>query len=112
MIHITFTEAASERLTKQLAGRPGEVKLVFDSEGCGCSANGVPTLWIVDRAEEKDLRAEGSPFELLYEKKHEIYFEDRMSLDYQSGSFVLKSTGQIYNANMQLIDKRQVEALN
>lgn len=110
MIHITFTNKTVEQITKQLAGRAGEVKLVFDSEGCGCSVSGVPTLWIVDRPGDKDLRAEGTPFQLLYEQKHEIFFEDRMSLDYdQASGYVLKSSGQIYNAHMRLIDKRQVE---
>lgn len=110
-MHITFTALAAEQITKRLGRQPGEVKLVFDSEGCGCSVSGVPTLWIVNQAGDKDLRADGTPFGLLYEQKHEIFFEDRMSLDYQSSGFVLKSSGQIYNAHMRLIDKREVQSL-
>ncbi|MCR8631943.1 MULTISPECIES: iron-sulfur cluster biosynthesis family protein [Paenibacillus] len=108
-MHITFTNQAIEQINKKMTTGAGELKLVYDSEGCGCAANGVPTLWIVNHAEDKELRAEGTPFELVYEKKHEVYFEDRMTLDYEAGrgSFVLKSSGQIYNANMLLIDKRE-----
>jgi uncharacterized protein YqkB len=108
-MHITFTDHAVEQINQQLPAGAGDLKLVFDSEGCGCSVNGVPTLWIVDNPGERDLHAEGAPFELLYEPNHEIFFDDKMTLDYlaKSRSFVLKSSGQIYNANMQLIDKRE-----
>ncbi|MCU6798102.1 MULTISPECIES: iron-sulfur cluster biosynthesis family protein [Paenibacillus] len=108
-MHITFTDEAVQQITHQLPAGSGELKLVFDSEGCGCSANGVPSLWIVDKPEENDLRAGGSPFELWYEKKQEVYFEDNMTLDYRSAnrSYILKSNGQIYNSLMQLIDKRE-----
>ncbi|MFE5317307.1 iron-sulfur cluster biosynthesis family protein [Paenibacillus sp. NPDC056579] len=106
-MHITFTEQATEQLHKQTLNGNEELKLAFDSEGCGCSVSGVPTLWIVSGAGERDLRASGEPFSLLYDKKDEIFFEDRMTLDYRSGSgYVLKSSGQIYNANMRLVDKR------
>ncbi|NHN30787.1 iron-sulfur cluster biosynthesis family protein [Paenibacillus agricola] len=107
-MQITFTNEAIEQMHQQLPAGSGELKLVFDSEGCGCSVNGVPTLWIVDRPKDRDLRADGTPYELLYEPNHEIFFEDKMTVDYspKSRNYVLKSNGQIYNANMQLIDKR------
>jgi uncharacterized protein YqkB len=108
-MQIDFTDHAVEQINGKLPQGTGELKLVFDSEGCGCSVSGVPTLWITDHAADQDLRTDGSPFRVLYEKQHEIYFEDRMILDYEPGrrSFVLKSGGQIYNANMRLIDKRE-----
>ncbi|MCS7464437.1 hypothetical protein N0M98_30520 [Paenibacillus doosanensis] len=110
-MQITFTDQAVDQLGKYQINENGELKLVYDSEGCGCAVSGVPTLWIVDRAGERDLRAEGTPYELLYEKKHEVFFEDRMTLDYaENRGYVLKSSGQIYNANMRLIDKRDTTA--
>jgi uncharacterized protein YqkB len=108
-MHITYTDEAVEQINKQFSAGSGELKLVFDTEGCGCSVNGVPAIWMVNQAVERDLHASGAPFELLYDKKDEIFFEDKMILDYKIGSrsFVLKSSGQIYNANLQLIDKRE-----
>jgi uncharacterized protein YqkB len=107
-MHITFTDQAVEQLGGSMQSGSGEIKLVYDSEGCGCAVSGVPTLWIVDRAEQQELRAEGTPYGLIYEKKHEVYFEDNLILDYDSArrAFMLKSRGQIYNADMRLIDKR------
>lgn len=106
-MQITFTEQAVEQIKKHQMKGQEKLKLVFDSEGCGCAVSGVPTLWIMQQAGERDLHTEGTPYEVLYEKKHEVYFEDRMTLDYrENGGYVLKSSGQIYNANMRLIDKR------
>ncbi|WP_028548534.1 iron-sulfur cluster biosynthesis family protein [Paenibacillus sp. UNC451MF] len=106
-MHITFTEQAVEQIKKHHIDGQEKLKLVYDSEGCGCAVSGVPTLWIVNQPGDRDLNAEGTPYDVLYEKKHEVYFEDRMSLDYRdNGVYILKSSGQIYNANMRLIDKR------
>ncbi|MDF2961431.1 MAG: hypothetical protein K0S39_3166 [Paenibacillus sp.] len=108
-MQIIFTDQAVEQINRKMTPGAAELKLVYDSEGCGCAVSGVPTLWLVNEAADKELRAEGHPFEVLYEKKHEVYFEDKMTLDFEKvrGSFVLKSSGQIYNANMRLIDKRE-----
>jgi uncharacterized protein YqkB len=110
-MQITFTEQAAAAVGQRLeAGQSGVLRLVYDNEGCGCAVNGVPTLWIESATQPHDFQIEavGTPAELWMEKKHEIYFEDRMTLDYKAEgrSFVLKSNGQIYNAHMNLIDKR------
>jgi uncharacterized protein YqkB len=108
-MHITYTDEAVEQINRKFTAGSGELKLVFDTEGCGCSVNGIPTLWMVDKAHNNDWHASGTPYELLYHKKDEIFFEEKMTLDYSavSRSYVLKSSGQIYNANLQLIDKRE-----
>lgn len=109
-MQISFTETAVKEIAKVWgAEHQGMLKLAFDTEGCGCAVNGVPTLWLVDQAEKQDLRMEGSPYEVLMDKKHEVYFEERMTVDYipEGLRFVLKSSGQIYNAHMSLIDKRE-----
>src|SRR4051794_37605954 len=100
-MHITFTESAVEQLGSQVSTET-PLKLVFDSEGCGCAMNGVPTLWIVPEADPKDLQAEATPFHVIYSPKHEVFFEDHMKIDYQaaSKSYILKSNNQIYNAGM------------
>ncbi|MEK8127066.1 iron-sulfur cluster biosynthesis family protein [Paenibacillus filicis] len=110
-MHITFTEQAAAAVQPLLDNhQEGVLRLVYDNEGCGCAVNGVPTLWLEHAAQPHDFQVEvsGAPSELWMDKKHEIYFEDRMTLDYkeEGRSFVLKSNGQIYNAYMSLIDKR------
>lgn len=106
-MQITFTDTAIGQL-KPLLNDKSLLKLVFDSEGCGCAMNGVPTLWIVPEADPKDLKAEASPFRLVYNPKHEVFFEGAMKIDFhpRNKSYILKSDNQIYNAGMTLVDKR------
>ncbi|MBP1995496.1 iron-sulfur cluster biosynthesis family protein [Paenibacillus eucommiae] len=114
-MHITFTDSAISKLKPLLSGLSGEgalLKLVFDSEGCGCAMNGVPTLWIIAEADDKDLEAKAEPFRVVYSPKHEVFFEDHMKIDYQAESkaYILKSNNQIYNANLNVIDKQTDDA--
>ncbi|NOU99086.1 iron-sulfur cluster biosynthesis family protein [Paenibacillus planticolens] len=107
-MNITFTESAIERLTPYIGQGEALLKLVFDTEGCGCSVNGVPTLWLVSEADRNDITAETNVFKLIFKDKDEIFFEDCMKIDFSDGtkSFILKSNNQIYNAGMSLVDKR------
>ncbi|SDN84199.1 Uncharacterized protein YqkB [Paenibacillus sp. yr247] len=105
---ITFTDTAIHRLTPVAGHNEAILKLVFDTEGCGCSVNGVPTLWLVSKANEDDITAETEIFKLIYKAKDEIFFEENMKIDFHEGnkSYILKSNNQIYNAGMSLVDKR------
>lgn len=108
-MHITFSEQAAEAAMQKLGtDRPGLMKLAYDNEGCGCAVSGVPTLWIIEKPEPGDFEVDGHPFPLWMDRKHEVFFEERMTVDYTSKDrcFVLKSSGQIYNAFMKIIDKR------
>ncbi|GAB2723796.1 iron-sulfur cluster biosynthesis family protein [Paenibacillus thermoaerophilus] len=105
-VHVT--EAARDRLEQMRGGR-GALKLVYDSEGCGCAVSGVPAVWIVDELADDDLRAECAPFELGYERRHEVFFEDEMTLDYKpdTNACALRSRHQIYNARLAIVDRRK-----
>jgi uncharacterized protein YqkB len=111
-MHITFTEAAVRQIEKQLDGRPAVLKLVYDTEGCGCAVNGVPALWLAAEKADGDRMAAGTPYEVAYDPMHEIFFEDKLKVDYQPAgkSFILKSDNQIYSASMSLLDKRESAA--
>lgn len=107
-MNITFSDTAKQRLTPLVEQNNTLLKLVFDTEGCGCSVNGVPTLWLVNEANAEDVPAETNTIPLIYKAKDEIFFEENMKIDFQEGnkSYILKSNNQIYNAGMSLVDKR------
>ncbi|KPV59854.1 hypothetical protein QJ48_08770 [Paenibacillus sp. A3] len=112
-MRIIFTESAVAEIRRILDRQAGgRLKLVYDAEGCGCAVSGVPTLWITDEPDRNDFIVAGDPFEVLMDRKHEVFFEENMTVDYQASGycFILKSSGQIYNANMRLIDKRNAVA--
>ena len=84
-----LTKAASQLLHKLMGDNPkGYLKLLFDAEGCGCSLEGVPLLSIIQQLEPNDVIAEltegsePSPWPIIYEQRHEVFFEEQLTLDY------------------------------
>jgi uncharacterized protein YqkB len=107
-MHITFTVPAVNQLEPLMNHHDAVLKLVYDSEGCGCAVNGVPTLWLVSKPDAKDLKADTSSYPVVYNPKHEIFFDDSLTIDFrpETKSYILKSNNQIYNSGMSVIDKR------
>lgn len=79
-------------------------KLVFDTEGCGCAVNGVPTFWIVASPDPQDKQAETNFGEAWIKPQHELYFDDRLRVSFvpEHRSFKLASDGQIYTNRLKL----------
>ncbi|WP_166241589.1 iron-sulfur cluster biosynthesis family protein [Paenibacillus turpanensis] len=104
MIHITLSPEAKQRLSEEpYQGKA--IKLVYDSEGCGCAVSGVPSLWLLEAPGKDDLVAEGeSPVTICYEQRHEIFFEPKLKLGYNEArsTFSLSSDGQIYNPSITI----------
>jgi uncharacterized protein YqkB len=88
-------------------------KLVFDSEGCGCAVNGVATFWAITAPLNGEKQAESNHFEVWYEQRHEVYFDDLMRVTYNADNraFKLASDGQIYTNRLKLEDKRKSETV-
>ncbi|WP_027093399.1 iron-sulfur cluster biosynthesis family protein [Cohnella thermotolerans] len=111
-MNVLWSEQALRALRDRFGDEPVGLKLVYDTEGCGCAVNGVPALWAVDGPEPDDKRAEGNFVPLWHEKRHEIFFEERMRITYDenSRSFSLQSDSQIYTNRLALLDKRNAAA--
>jgi uncharacterized protein YqkB len=104
-MHFTFTPAAVEKLDGYLNGGGKSLKLLYDTEGCGCVVSGVPALKLIDSPDADDKRGEGSPYPVWYDPRHEVFFEPRLRIDYDSArsAFSLKSDNQIYTVNLRLV---------
>ncbi|RAV18792.1 iron-sulfur cluster biosynthesis family protein [Paenibacillus contaminans] len=114
-MQITFTEAALNETSRRLGDKPFRLKLVYDSEGCGCAVSGVPALWaespdIGQTVHPESAAAANTVFPVLFEQRHEVFFEDRLTIDYQPAklAYQLKSDSQIYTNSMKMIDRRPV----
>ncbi|GIP32566.1 iron-sulfur cluster biosynthesis family protein [Paenibacillus sp. J2TS4] len=109
-MRIEVRDAAERAIINRLGGSGFTLKLVYDSEGCGCAVSGVPQIWVIDPIEPSadNPAAALSPVLILYEKRQEVFFEEQMRLDYdtEKKAFQLKSDQQIYNAGITLLDKR------
>lgn len=104
-MRFTFTPSAVERLADTMADGTRGLKLLYDTEGCGCVMNGVPTLLVVPEPEPTDKLGEGSPYPVWYEPNYEVFFEPELTIDYNRArsAFVLKSANQIYTPNLRLL---------
>ncbi|MDG0875381.1 iron-sulfur cluster biosynthesis family protein [Paenibacillus thiaminolyticus] len=111
-VSIEVTPGAEETLRRKLDGpsaEAGYIKLIYDTDGCGCAVNGVPGLWLVRErgACDEDLPNNAS-LPMLIDRHQAIFYEDRMKLDAGAiaESFVLSSPQQIYSTHVICSDRR------
>lgn len=111
-MQIQLSEAAVDYLQSRLHQCSNEaafIKLVYDSEGCGCAISGIPQLWVVSSDQLEDcVHTTNQSFPIYYETQHEVFFEPQLKLQFTLNNkcFRLSSDQQIYNTCMVLQDKR------
>jgi len=92
-----------------LAATPGvgrRLRLVYDTEGCGCAVSGVPDLQAADEPAPGDLEAEtDGPFAIGYDPRREVFFEDRLVIDRapDGEGLMLRGAGQIYTSHLRIV---------
>ncbi|WP_028610627.1 iron-sulfur cluster biosynthesis family protein [Paenibacillus harenae] len=104
-MQITFSQSAVRRLTPYLTGGTKRLKLLHDTEGCGCVVSGVPALQLIEEPSVDDKLAHGDPLPFYYEPRHEVYYEPELKVDYneEQSSFSLKSDSQIYTLHLRFL---------
>jgi len=109
-VKLKITEAASNKLSEQIAGKQGYVKLKYDIDGCGCAVNGVAALWFEREKEAEEHSIETGNISIYIEKAKEVFFAEEMTLDFHktNGCFQLKSPNEYLNPRMSFYDKTNV----
>ncbi|GAA3885562.1 iron-sulfur cluster biosynthesis family protein [Anoxybacillus suryakundensis] len=104
-MNVTLTKRAIEHLRRVQGNK--HVKLIYDTDGCGCAVNGVPVLLLIDELDEHDVAIETNDVPIWMEKHQLIFFDDQMTLDVvdRAGCFQLKSPNQILNPRMSLVER-------
>ncbi|GAB6930125.1 hypothetical protein JCM10914A_41080 [Paenibacillus sp. JCM 10914] len=108
-MNIHVTEQAEAILKEKLAHKPGIIRLIYDTEGCGCAVNGVPGLRIIEEVATMDVPIHtDSTLSFAIHQKHGIFFEEHLKLSTtpDSCSFRLEGREQSYGTHVQLIDIR------
>jgi uncharacterized protein YqkB len=107
-MRIDITPEAAGRL----AAMPGvgwRLRLIYDAEGCGCAVSGVPALQAADEPAPGDAEAEtNGTFEIGYDPRHEVFFEDRLVIDRapDGDGLMLRGAEQIYTTHLRVITAR------
>jgi iron-sulfur cluster insertion protein len=105
-MEITFTELAKHQLKN--VSTPNQIlKLMYDTEGCGCVVNGVPTLRVVQEAEGEDIELKTNFVPVWIERTKQVFFEDKMTIDFLTtyNCYQLRSPNQMLNPRMKLLMK-------
>ncbi|SFF09076.1 Uncharacterized protein YqkB [Paenibacillus catalpae] len=104
-MRITFTPAAVKALTPYIEDDGRQLKLLYDTEGCGCVVSGIPALELIEQGGPDDKLAQGDPFPFWFEPRHEVFFEPELRIDYDTarGTYSLKSDNQIYTLNLRFL---------
>jgi len=110
-LNITFTTAAVNKLQPYLEDGTRALKLLHDTEGCGCVLSGTPALQLISEPTVDDRQAQGEPFVFWYEPRHEVFFEPMLRIDYSAerDALSLKSDNQIYTLDLRFITNPQCE---
>lgn len=104
-MRIDITPAAAGKLA-EMPGIGRRLRLIYDTEGCGCAVSGVPALQSVEEALPGDAEAEtGGPFAIGYDPRHAIFFEERLVIDRtpEGSGFILRGDNQIYTTHLRVI---------
>lgn len=96
-MQLTVTGEASEKLN-QLKGKDDFLLLWFDTEGLGCTMNGMPTIRLTSEKKPNYLPLESSDVEAYVVEEKAVFFAEKMKLDVQADGFRLSSPEGILNA--------------
>lgn len=104
-MEITITEKAAAKISQKMEGQNGYLKLVYDTDDCGCAVNGVVALWLVPELETEDIKAKTNGHPVYMQKSKLIFFDEKMTIDFSetSNTFQLKSPQQILNGHMSFL---------
>lgn len=101
-MEIVWEEQAIRKLKQLTEGKEGYVKLIYDTEDCGCSDDGVSTLWFISEPEGNEIVVETNIGNMLVDKDKLVYMDEEMTVAWveQFNSFRLKNKNGIINPFM------------
>lgn len=104
-MQISFTPTAVKALTPYIEDGTKQLKLLYDTEGCGCVVSGIPTLQLIGQGGPDDRLVQGDPLPFWHEPRHEVFFEPELRIDYDAArnAYSLKSDSQIYTLDLRFL---------
>ncbi|MFD1171637.1 iron-sulfur cluster biosynthesis family protein [Oceanobacillus picturae] len=96
-MELHITPAAEEELGKRNVNKNRYVVLWYDTEGCGCGVNGVPTIRFTNGDTNDYFEIESDSFPVLIQEHQKVFFAESMKLDVINGMLRLSSPEGILN---------------
>lgn len=106
---LELTPLAERKLHEKIGTAAGKIRLIYDTDGCGCAVNGVPGLEIINETAPDDIAVETEGAIPFYvHDKQQVFFEELMKLDGHESTYAfrLDSRSQSYGTNIRIVDTR------
>jgi uncharacterized protein YqkB len=109
VMFLEISESAATRMKGIMAGQANySFHLIYDTEGCGCAVNGVPTLkWLPNNHDPAHtyITLCEQPVPVRITEKDALFFEEKLRLDFSPETFCyrLSGPGQIYHGCLNVI---------
>ncbi len=104
---LTITHQAEEELQKINDLSKPLIRLFYDTEGCGCGVNGLPSIRLESERRETDLEVKSTSFSTIIDDQQAIFFKNEMKLDFVKGSFRLSSPEGMLNPIISIKDVKE-----
>ncbi|MFC3038992.1 iron-sulfur cluster biosynthesis family protein [Virgibacillus xinjiangensis] len=96
-MELTITSEAADHLNRINQEGKSYLKLWYDTEGCGCAVNGLPTIRFTNENSNRSLEVKSDRYPVLIDSDQAVFFEEKMKLDVRNGSFRLTSPEGVLN---------------
>ncbi|MCA0970183.1 iron-sulfur cluster biosynthesis family protein [Halobacillus litoralis] len=104
---LVLTEEAKQQLTYMKEEERPLIRLFYDTEGCGCGVNGLPTIRLDYEKRDTDENVENEDFHVIIDQQQAVFFRKEMKLDFKKGLFRLSSPEGVLNPIIPIRDVRE-----
>ncbi|QGH34856.1 iron-sulfur cluster biosynthesis family protein [Gracilibacillus salitolerans] len=96
-MQLKITENALDKIESLTNKEVTILALTYDTEGCGCGVNGMPTFSLINRREANHIEVECDQYDVVVHNQEATFFSKEMKLDYNGATFRLTSPNEMLN---------------
>lgn len=104
---LTMTEDAKSQVQYMQDEQRPLLRLFYDTEGCGCGVNGLPTVRLESEQRETDQLVDNEDFTVVIDNQQAVFFRKEMKLDFKKGLFRLSSPEGVLNPIIPIKDVKE-----
>lgn len=99
-------EALHQLQLLQPEDRP-KLRMEYDSDGCGCGVNGMPSIYFTNQSTEYDIKVENEHYTIFLDEQQKVFFKPVMTLEWNKRLFRLKSPEGMLNPSLSSASIKQ-----
>lgn len=106
-MELRITDEAKQQLVAMKDPERPIIRLFYDTEGCGCGVNGLPTIRLEKEVRDTDEDVDNEDYRVIIDQQQATFFKPDMKLDFVKGSFRLSSPEGILNPIISTKDVKE-----